>query len=190
MMLRTSSPGLELNPQSDVKLQGLVVGEVREITSDGRQAEVHLALSPDHIDLIPADVDARIIPKTLFGEKYVDLLVPDGASDRPIADGDVITQSTTSVEIGDIYSKLVPLLRTVDPAQLSTTLNSLADALDGRGRRLGETISLVNEFLGRAQPRARHPAARRRPVRAHSGHLRRRRAGLPADPRGLLGDQP
>lgn len=151
--LETRRPGLELNPRSDVKLQGLRVGEVSRITSDGRGAVVHLALDPEHVDLVPADVDALIVPKTLFGEKYVDLVVPASSSGTPIAAGDVIRQSTTSTEIGDVYAKLVPLLRAVDPARLSTTLSSLATALDGRGRTLGDTMTLVNDLLGEVNPR-------------------------------------
>ncbi len=103
---------------------------------------------------MPADVDAAIVPKTLFGEKYVDLLAPaltDGA--ETIADGAVITQSTTATELGDIYATLVPLLRAIDPAQLSTVLTTLARTLDGRGEQLGRTISQSSDFLAELNPR-------------------------------------
>lgn len=150
--LQTKTPGLELNPQSDVKFQGMRVGEVREITSDGRRATVRLALDPDRADLVPAALDAAIVPKTLFGEKYVDLLARPDAGPARISDGDVIRQSRTAVEIGTIYAKLVPLLRAVDPAKLSELLGALADALDGRGAQLGETVDLVDRLLGRFNP--------------------------------------
>ena len=49
------------------------------------------------VDLIPADVSARLLPKTLFGERYVDLVAPRagapakahrrGRHDRPGPDG-------------------------------------------------------------------------------------------------------
>lgn len=150
--LVTTRPGLELNPGSDVKLQGRIVGRVDSIDSDGSTATVHLALDPDEVHLVPAVVDAAIVPKTLFGEKFVDLLVPDGASAARIAEGDVIRQSTTATEIGDLYAGLVPLLRAVDPAQLSTVLNTLARTLEGRGAQLGRVISRGNEFLGELNP--------------------------------------
>lgn len=150
--LTTTTPGLELNPQSDVKLQGMRVGEVRRITSDGSAATVELALDPDKLDLIPANVDAAIVPKTLFGEKFVDLRVPAAASPQRLAAGGVIRQSTTSVEIGRLFSQLVPLLRAIEPEKLSVVLSSLAEALDGRGATLARTLSQLQGFLDATEP--------------------------------------
>ena len=48
-------------------------------TADG--AELTLGLFPSQIDTIPDNVTASIVPKTLFGEKYVSLIVPDEPSD-------------------------------------------------------------------------------------------------------------
>jgi phospholipid/cholesterol/gamma-HCH transport system substrate-binding protein len=154
--LTTTNPGLELNPLSDVKLQGVRVGEVRRITSDGTSATVELRLDPDLVDLIPANVDAAIIPKTLFGEKYVDLRVPDAPSSDRIAEGAVIRQSTTSVEIGRLFSRLVPVLRVLKPEELSTLLGSLAEALDGRGVEVAQTL---NQLQGLSQALDPHLAA-------------------------------
>jgi phospholipid/cholesterol/gamma-HCH transport system substrate-binding protein len=150
--LTTATPGLELNPLSDVKLQGVRVGEVRTISSNGREAVIHLAIDKDKADLIPANVDARIVPKTLFGEKYVDLLVPADPTRARIADGDEIQQSSTSVEIGALFTKLSSILRALRPEQVSTVLNSMAQALDGRGATLGETAVELERFLGKVGP--------------------------------------
>ena len=150
--LRTADPGLELNPGSDVKLRSRIVGRVDSIESNGTLAVIRLAVSPSEVPLIPRNVDAAIIPKTLFGEKFVDLLPPARPSAARIADGDVIRQSTTAVELGAVYDRLVPLLRAVDPAKLSTILNGLARALDGRGEQLGRIITQVDTFLGTLDP--------------------------------------
>ncbi len=150
--LTTRDAGHELNPLSDVKLQGARVGEVRSITSDGDEAVVELALDPDTIDLIPANVDARILPKTLFGEKYVDLLVPPDASESRIEEGDEISQSRTSVEIGELFARLVPILRTLKPEKVSLVLGSLAEALEGRGRELATTAVQLEDLLERLNP--------------------------------------
>jgi len=150
--LVTAHPGLELNPQSDVKIQGRTVGVVRRIESTGRAATIHLSIAPDEVRWIPRNVDAAIIPKTLFGEKFVDLLPPADAATARISDGDRIRQSRTAVELGTVYAKLVPLLRSIDPAQLSTVLNTLASSLDGKGEQLGHVITQTNDFLGTLNP--------------------------------------
>src|SRR5258708_16809704 len=93
--LTTAQAGLQLNPRSDVKLKGIVVGQVDSITSDGRQATLHLSLDPAMTHLVPADVDASIVPKTLFGEKQVNLIPPPRGSATPIEARDVIRPSST-----------------------------------------------------------------------------------------------
>jgi len=150
--LRTTSPGLELNPHSDVKFQGLRVGEVRRITSDGRTATIELALDKGELGRIPANIDAAIVPKTLFGEKFVDLRLPKSPDSARLSAGGVIQQSTTSVEIGALFSRLVPVLDALQPQQLSVILNSLAQALDGRGETLARTLNQLTEFLGKVDP--------------------------------------
>lgn len=76
--LKTSHIGLQLNEHADVKLRGIIVGEVRKVSTDGDEATIDLALKPDQVDEISAAVSARILPKTLFGEKYVSLVPPKG----------------------------------------------------------------------------------------------------------------
>lgn len=150
--LRTTSPGLELNPHSDVKFEGLRVGEVRSIDSDGRTATIRLALDHGALALLPANVDAAIVPKTLFGEKYVDLRLPAQPSAARLTAGGVIAQSTTSVEIGTLFNHLVPVLEALRPEQLSVILNSLAQALDGRGAELARSLNQLHGFLVRVEP--------------------------------------
>ena len=45
--LRTSSIGLQLPALADVKIRGVIVGDVREIESSGDGATLHLAIDPD-----------------------------------------------------------------------------------------------------------------------------------------------
>src|SRR5690606_2595243 len=71
--LRSSKLGLQLPTRADVKFRGVIVGEVREVASTGNGAELTLGLYPDQRSQVPAEVTAQIVPKTLFGEKYVAL---------------------------------------------------------------------------------------------------------------------
>ncbi|MBR8641328.1 MCE family protein [Streptomyces tuirus] len=152
--LEADSLGNQLDPRADVKLRGLLVGEVREVRADGTKATLDIALKPEHVAHIPSDVHARLLPKTLFGEKYVDLVPPAGSSARPIRAGDVITQDRTRVgiELQQLMNDLLPLLRTVQPGKLNATLSAFATALDGRGERIGDNLTQLEAYLRRLNP--------------------------------------
>ncbi|MFG2745064.1 MCE family protein [Streptomyces chartreusis] len=152
--LEADSLGNQLDPRADVKLRGVLVGEVREVRADGTKATLDIALEPAYVPHIPSDVHARLLPKTLFGEKYVDL-VPSGASSaRPIRAGDVITQDRTRVgmEVQQLMNDLLPLLRTVQPGKLNATLSAFATALEGRGNRIGDNLTRLEAYLRRLNP--------------------------------------
>jgi len=150
--LRTSSIGLQLPALADVKIRGVIVGDVRTISSDGKGATLHLAIDPSKSSTIPENVTARILPKTLFGEKFVALQMPQRPSPKPIAAGDVIDESHVAIEVEKILNDIYPLLRTVQPEQLNYTLTAIADALDGRGEALGQNLSTLDSYLKRTNP--------------------------------------
>ncbi|MEU6542761.1 MCE family protein [Streptomyces sp. NPDC046859] len=152
--LRADTLGNQLEPRADVKLRGLLVGEVRATHADGTRATLDIALKPEYVAHIPSDVHARLLPKTLFGEKYVDLVPPAGPAARPIRAGDVITQDRTTVgiEVQQLMNDLLPLLRTVQPGELNATLSAFATALEGRGDRIGDNLTRVDGYLRRLNP--------------------------------------
>lgn len=152
--LETDRVGNQLAPPADVKLRGLIVGEVRKVRSDGRRATIEIALQPERAGMIPKDVSARLLPKTLFGEKFVDLVLPARPSGARIAEGDVIPQdrSATAIELETVLDNLLPLLRTIKPEKLNATLNAFATALEGRGERLGENLELVDGYFTELNP--------------------------------------
>ncbi|RRO14175.1 MCE family protein [Saccharopolyspora rhizosphaerae] len=154
VLLRTDRVGNQLQPPADVKVRGLVVGEVREVRATASGAELDLALHPDKVALIPAEVTARLLPKTLFGERYVSLVPPATPSPEPLRDDDVIEQdrSTASIELEEVLSDLMPVLRAVKPDKLASTLNTVSMALDGRGEQLGETLAETNRLLEQFNP--------------------------------------
>lgn len=151
--LNSDRAGLQLLETSDVKIRGLIVGEVRAIRATPNGAAIDLAIQPDKAPLIPRDVSARILPKTVFGEKYVELVHPPPGQEtkQHIKSGDQISQdrSTTAVELERILNRLMPLLRAVKPEQLNATLNALAMALQGRGEEIGRQIETADGLLRR-----------------------------------------
>jgi phospholipid/cholesterol/gamma-HCH transport system substrate-binding protein len=150
--LRTSSIGLQLPTLADVKIRGVIVGEVRDMHADGSNAVLDLALDPSKVDSIPANVTAAILPKTLFGQKYVALQMPADASSESLSAGDVIEDTNPPLEVEKVLSDLYPLLRAVRPADLSATLNAMATALEGRGERLGDNLVRLDGYLKKLNP--------------------------------------
>ena len=152
--LRADRAGSQLSDHSDVKLRGLLVGQVRRVTSTGDGAVLTLALDPDQAGQVPADVQARLLPKTLFGERYVELVPPAGPTGRPIREGDTIGQdrSSVAIELERVFDDLLPLLRTVQPERLAATLNALATGLEGRGTQLGTDLVEADHYLRALNP--------------------------------------
>src|SRR5437870_4237852 len=75
--LTGAKAGLSLPENADIKLRGMIVGEVREVKAQDGEVTLTLGMNPKLINEVPADVSAQIVPKTLFGEKYVSLIPPE-----------------------------------------------------------------------------------------------------------------
>jgi phospholipid/cholesterol/gamma-HCH transport system substrate-binding protein len=160
--LRADHTGNELQQASDVKVRGLIVGEVRSVTVASGNAcsnpdvpcvSVSMALDPSKVPDIPQNVSARILPKTIFGEQYVDLEEPEHPG-PPIKAGDVIAQDRTrgALEAQKVFGDLLPLLTAVHPAELNATLTAIAEALQGRGEELGKTLVQLDGYLKQFNP--------------------------------------
>ncbi|GAB2657405.1 MCE family protein [Saccharopolyspora gloriosae] len=154
VVLKAARSGNQLLPESDVKAHGMIIGRVDEVRPTDEGAELHLALEPDKARLLPANVSARLLPRTLFGERYVSLDVPEQASSTRLAAGDVISQDRTraSVELETVLADTMPVLQAVHPDDLAVTLNSLDQALDGRGEEVGDTITRLNQYVEGLNP--------------------------------------
>ena len=154
VMLETDRIGNQLSKGGDVKARGLVIGEVRSVRTDGDGATIELALEPAAAQQVPRDARAQMLPKTLFGEKFVSLVFDESSSAPPLEEGSVIPQdrSSTALETAEALDNLLPLLQALKPADLSTTLNALSTALRGRGDQLGQNLELVDDYLREFNP--------------------------------------
>ena len=150
--LQTSRIGMQLPARADVKVRGVIVGEVLDFEPTDAGAEITLGLHPDEVGTIPANVTGSILPKTLFGEKYVSLEIPDDPATGHLAAGDVIKRTEVSIEVEEVLSDIFPLLTTVQPADINMTLNAIATALEGRGDEIGEHVEILDAYLKRVNP--------------------------------------
>ncbi|WP_433334139.1 MCE family protein [Spirillospora sp. CA-294931] len=152
--LRTGTAGNEMHKHADVKVRGVVVGEVRSISADGSGARMTLALKPGMVKRIPSNVSAQMLPTTLFGQRFVALIPPAAPSQARLTAGSVISEdrSANAIELQEVLNNLLPLLTAVQPAKLSATLTAVAQALEGRGVTLGETLVRLDSYLKRFNP--------------------------------------
>ena len=152
--LRADHTGNELSAGSDVKVRGLVVGTVKSVSTTGHGAVLDLSLQPGMVGEIPANVTAQLLPKTLFGERYVALQIPANPSGTHLASGDVIGQDRTAegIEVEKVLDDLMPVLQAVQPQKLSTTLTAISTALQGRGPQLGRTLAQLGQYVGQLNP--------------------------------------
>ncbi|MGH2794799.1 MAG: MlaD family protein [Actinomycetota bacterium] len=144
--------GQLLRVSGDVKMRGVLVGQIHRIEKHlGGAAEVVLTLQPRH--RIPADVSASIRGKTLFGEKYVELIDPEQPTGALLKPGDVIPQSRTiaPLELEQVLDSLQPLLDAIEPGDLGGAIGAVAEGLAGQEEEAGRAIDntlVVLESLG------------------------------------------
>jgi phospholipid/cholesterol/gamma-HCH transport system substrate-binding protein len=143
-----NSAGNSLPLRADVKVRGVLVGHVDSTSVRDGAVVAHLAITPSFAPMISTDATARLLPKTLFGERYVALNVPVGPVD-PVVDGSVLEQdvSGNAVEVGVLLDGLQPLLEAIPPQDLASTLGALARGLSGKGEQIGSTIDRLENIF-------------------------------------------
>ncbi|NHC21569.1 MCE family protein [Nocardioides sp. IC4_145] len=150
--------GGSLVPGADVKHRGVVVGRVTALTGlagggDDERVEVAVDLDPALAGDVPEEVTARVLPASVFGTSFVDLVAPPGGP-RGLAAGARISQDRRgqTLEIQAVLDGLDRVVGDLGPARLATALDGLATALDGNGERLGRTIETLHRYLQRLNP--------------------------------------
>lgn len=146
--------GQGLISDSDVKIHGFNIGEVRGVSLEGGRARVRMDI--DAGQRIPASAVATIRPKTLFGEKFVDIDPGDDEASGPfLEDEEEIRHTVGGFELERILSRAHPVLQAIDPAELATVLSTLAEAGEGSSEAVNRQIARFSEL---ARIQASHDA--------------------------------
>ncbi|NGZ99908.1 MCE family protein [Nocardioides sp. W3-2-3] len=126
-----ANAGGSLRAGSDVKMNGVIVGKVADIrrSDDKAHVTVDMAMSSSDLKWVPGNVVARILPATVFGTTFVDLVV-HGAPDGSLKAGaevqpDASQGTLESQQALDDIDRLVDALGPAEPG--------LGDRLGGRG---------------------------------------------------------
>jgi phospholipid/cholesterol/gamma-HCH transport system substrate-binding protein len=148
--------GQQLQPGSDVRLRGVIIGKVQTIDLVDRH--VHITLQIDQPNRVPRDVEAFIDLKTLLGSKFVDLRTSSYRGPF-LADGARIPRTHVGPELEDALASGVQVLDAIRPNDLATIVHELATGARGHGsdiaRSLRANAELSTLFAGTLDPQLR-----------------------------------
>ena len=147
-----AAAGQGLQSESDVKIHGVTIGRVKHVRLRDGRALVRLDI--DKGERVPVAAVATIRPKTLFGEKFVDIDPGDAETTGPfLADEGRIEKTVGGFELEKVLTRLYPILKVVKPEELAVILDTLAEG--GRGQ--GEAVNRqIGNFATLADIQARH----------------------------------
>ncbi len=151
--LTSDRAGLVMETNAKVKLRGVQVGRVAEISGGKEPVVLKLEIDRNQIKNIPANVEPRIRATTVFGAKFVDLVFPGDPSSQRLASGQVLKSTNVSTEVNTVFENVVVVLDTIDPAKLNSTLSALAEGVRGQGERIGQATTDANQVLLELNPR-------------------------------------
>lgn len=134
-----AAAGQGLLSGSDVKIRGVNVGEVSNIRLVDNRALIRLRIEDG--TQIPATSQAVIRPKTLFGEKFIDILPGEDELSGPyLDDGDEILDTLGGFELEQVLTDAYPVLEAVEPAELAVIIDELATGARGLGENVNRSI--------------------------------------------------
>lgn len=139
-----------------VQYQGVHVGRLAHLDAGVTGSRITMQLDPDAIRNIPAAVRVRIVPRTLFGDVFLELVPPhDPAAGPRLRDGAQVTADTSAeaVQLAGLYYTTTELLQELRPDRLAVALDAMSQALAGRGETLGRTLDRTAALTEQLGPR-------------------------------------
>jgi phospholipid/cholesterol/gamma-HCH transport system substrate-binding protein len=151
--LTSDRAGLVMETNAKVKLRGVQVGRVAEISGGKEPVVLKLEIDSNQIKFIPSNIEAKIRATTVFGAKFVDLVYPSDPSPQRLEAGQVLKSLNVTTEVNTVFQNVVAVLNQIDPAKLNSTLSALAEGVRGQGERIGEATTDANQVLLELNPR-------------------------------------
>ncbi|MFD5324865.1 MCE family protein [Streptomyces sp. NPDC127092] len=139
-------------PGSDVRVLGVRIGEVKEITPEGDRVRVELEYEARY--KVPPDAKAAIINSSVVSDRYLQLL-PVHRGGPAMRSGAVIPLHRTAVpvELDRVFDSLRMTSDALGPkgankdGSLSRLLAVSADNLQGQGDRLNQTVQDLSQTV-------------------------------------------
>jgi phospholipid/cholesterol/gamma-HCH transport system substrate-binding protein len=137
-------------PGGDVRILGVKVGTIDEVTPEGKTVKVVFTVDRDV--RVPENAQAVVVSPSVVSDRYVQL-APAYTGGPTLADNAVIPRERTAtpVELDELYSSLDKLTTALGPnganadGALADLLNSAAANLEGNGQALNDTLKNLGQ---------------------------------------------
>ena len=137
-------------PGGDVRVLGVKVGTIDEVTPEGKTVKVVFTVDRDV--RVPENAQAVVVAPSVVSDRYVQL-APAYTGGPTLGDNAVIPRERTAtpVELDDLYSSLDKLTTALGPnganadGALADLLNSAAKNLEGNGQALNDTLKNLGQ---------------------------------------------
>lgn len=137
-------------PGGDVRVLGVKVGTIDEVTPEGKTVKVVFTVDRDV--RVPEDAQAVVVAPSVVSDRYVQL-TPAYTGGPVLGDDAVIPRERTAtpVELDELYSSLDKLTTALGPnganadGALADLLNSAAKNLEGNGQALNDTLKNLGQ---------------------------------------------
>tara|TARA_B100000029_G_scaffold439408_2_gene455943 strand:- start:359 stop:1240 length:882 start_codon:yes stop_codon:yes gene_type:complete len=129
-----------------VKIAGVPVGAVESLQLDFDRARVVLLLN--HDAGVRSDVRAEIRARSLLGEKYI-ALRPQSQEAPLLADGDVISNTVSGLDVDKIMTRFGPLLDQVNPEDVARIVKNLGEVTEALGEDAPKVFEGLNGLITR-----------------------------------------
>lgn len=129
----------------DVRIAGIVVGSVGDITIDDDHVDVEFTVDKQY--QLYTSTRAVIRYQDLVGNRYLEITSGPGDLTK-ITDGATIGRDNTepALDLDALLGGLRPVLKGLDPAKINEVSNAVIELLQGNGGPLAQTLADTGEF--------------------------------------------
>ena len=138
---------------ANVTYRGIQIGKVTDVEPTERGARATMRINNRY--KIPVDASANVHSVSAIGEQYLDL-VPTGAGNRYLSDGQTITNGTVPDEVGPALDSANRGLEVLPKEKIDTLLSEAAQSVGGLGpalqRLVDSTSAIASDFRDNLDP--------------------------------------
>jgi phospholipid/cholesterol/gamma-HCH transport system substrate-binding protein len=121
----------------NVKVAGVPVGKVTGVSIEKGRAKVTFTVK-DEVR-VPSDSSAAVRWRNLLGQRY--LYLYPGEASTALRDGDAVGETQSVVDLGELFNRLGPIVRALEPEKVNQFLDTITAALDGNETKLRQAIA-------------------------------------------------